>query len=107
MPNIPGSQLLLVVYGGAEASTTNLALPAGATFHGVAMNVAAQHRTPATGINAGSGLYWLPVSPNESGTIRLSFTGTCDERAVGAVTLVGAALTGPEVVEICDRHRRR
>ena len=100
VPNINGLSLLLVVYGGAEASTTNLALPTGATFHGAAMNVAAQHRTPATGINAGSGLYWLPVSPNESGTIHLTFTGTCDERAVGAVTLVGAASTGPEVVEV-------
>jgi autotransporter-associated beta strand protein len=99
VPNIAGSQLLLVVYGGAEASTTNLALPTGATFHGVAMNVAAQLRTPATGINAGSGLYWMPVSPNETGTIRLSFTGSSDERAVGAVTLVGAASTGPEAVE--------
>jgi autotransporter-associated beta strand protein len=99
VPGTAGSPLVLVVYGGAEASTTNLALPAGATFHGTSMNVAAQLRTPATGTNAGAGLYWLPVSPNESGTIRLTFTGTCDERAVGAVTLVNAKTTGPEAVE--------
>ncbi|MBI5088675.1 MAG: PASTA domain-containing protein [Actinobacteria bacterium] len=105
VPNVPGQSLVLVVYGGAECSTSNLALPRGATFHGVAMNVAAQHRTTGTGANVGAGLYWRAVSPNESGTIQLRFTGNCSERAIGAVTLVGAAATGPEVVETATGTR--
>ncbi|MGH9254315.1 MAG: PASTA domain-containing protein, partial [Vicinamibacterales bacterium] len=99
VPDLPGQNLVLVVYGGAEDNTTNLALPASATFAGRTLTLAGRIRTPGNGTNSGAGIFWMSVQANEKGTIRLTFTGSSNERAIGAVTLVGAALGGPTVVE--------
>ncbi len=99
VPNMAGQALMLVVEAGSEASTTGAALPVSATFNGRTLTRAAAIRTPASGTNNGSGLFWMPVSANETGTIQITFTGTCIEKGIGALTLAGADLTGPTVVE--------
>ena len=99
VPNLTGQNLLLVVFGGAEAQVSNATLPLSATFNGRTLTQAGAIRTPATGQNNGSGIFWSPVQPNEAGTIRLTFTGTCLERGIGALILAGANAAGPFAVE--------
>jgi hypothetical protein len=99
VPDVPGQPLLLVVYGGAEDDVGSRTLPAGATFNGRALTLAGAIRTPGSGYGAGAGMFWTVAQPNESGTIRLTFTDTCNERAIGAVTLIGADPSGPAAVE--------
>lgn len=74
-----------VVAAFEPASSFNV-LPSAVTFNGTPMNVGPTNQA-GTGPATGVGMYWLPVSPGDSGNIVATFSGNNDERRITAMLL--------------------
>ncbi len=94
----PGSDQTLVVAAGAEGGNGTTP-PTTATFGGNPVNTIA---TPVAtdSYQAGLGMYWLPVTAGDTGTISVSFTGNVDDLSLYAYTLNNTTQTGPQLADV-------
>ncbi|MFQ5481545.1 MAG: hypothetical protein ACE5ER_02205 [Nitrospinaceae bacterium] len=101
VPGSVGTDLLLVAVAGARHGNGTRTVPQSATFGGAAMTKVTfpgSTFTTGGGADTGAGMFFLAVTPNQTGNVVARFPQRVRGKTLHVVTLKNVLNTGPEAV---------